>query len=47
MSAPVEAVEQASALLADLEALPVVEHVGVLDEVHRRLQDALASLDEA
>jgi hypothetical protein len=39
------AVEEAAALLGRLEQLPVTEHVAVLDDVHRRLQDALASLD--
>lgn len=33
--------------LAELDARPVAEHVEVYDEVHRLLQDALASLDEA
>ena len=33
--------------LAGLDGLPVPEHVQVFDEVHRLLQDALASLDEA
>ena len=33
--------------LASLEGTPVPEHVQVFDEVHRLLQDALASLDEA
>lgn len=32
--------------LADLDARPVGEHVAVYDDVHRLLQDALASLDE-
>jgi hypothetical protein len=47
------AVEQARALveravvrLGELEQLPVAEHVDVLDDVHRSLQDALATLDE-
>ena len=38
------------AVLEQLEALselPVHEHVQVYDTVHRLLQDALASLDEA
>ena len=43
----VPAVEQAADLLADLDERPVPERVEVLDEVHRRLQDALATLDEA
>ena len=33
--------------LDTLPARPVHEHVQVYDEVHRLLQDALASLDEA
>jgi hypothetical protein len=39
-------VDSALARLADLEELPVAEHVAVYDEVHRLLQDALAALDE-
>jgi hypothetical protein len=30
-----------------LEGLPVAEHVAVFDAVHRELQDALATLDQA
>ena len=30
-----------------LEGLPVGEHVAVFDAVHRELQDALATLDQA
>jgi hypothetical protein len=33
--------------LGELDDRPVVEHVEVYDAVHRLLQDALASLDEA
>ena len=33
--------------LAQLAELPVAEHVAVFDEVHRLLQDALATLDQA
>ncbi len=33
--------------LAELDDRPVAEHVEVYDAVHRLLQDALASLDEA
>ena len=33
--------------LARLGDAPVVEHVEAFDEVHRLLQDALATLDEA
>ena len=32
--------------LSALEDRPVHEHVAVFDEVHRLLQDALATLDE-
>ena len=40
-------VSRALERLAELDARPVSEHVEVYDEVHRLLQDALASLDEA
>jgi hypothetical protein len=43
----VAVVDEAVALLDGLADRPVAEHVPVLDEVHRRLQDALATLDEA
>ena len=33
--------------LTTLTDAPVAEHVEVFDEVHRLLQDALATLDEA
>jgi hypothetical protein len=33
--------------LESLQDLPVAEHAEVFDEVHRSLQDALATLDEA
>ena len=33
--------------LESLDELPVPGHVQVFDQVHRLLQDALASLDEA
>jgi hypothetical protein len=39
-------VETATALLEQLDSLPVTEHVEVFDAVHRSLQDALATLDE-
>jgi hypothetical protein len=42
--------DTSSAVAERLETLPerpVHEHVEVFDEVHRLLQDALASLDEA
>ncbi len=40
-------VETALGLLEGLEHTPVAEHVEVFDAVHRSLQDALATLDEA
>lgn len=40
-------VDQALALLDELDDRPVSEHVEVFDQVHRSLQDALATLDEA
>lgn len=41
------AVAAARSRLSMLDGLPVSEHVEVFDEVHRLLQDALATLDEA
>jgi hypothetical protein len=41
------AVEAALQRLAELEGKPVPEHVEVFDGVHRLLQDALVTLDEA
>jgi hypothetical protein len=38
-------VDEAVSGLTELSGLPTSEHVGVYDEVHRRLQDALADLD--
>ncbi len=40
-------VDSALTLLEGLEDKPVAEHVEVFDAVHRSLQDALATLDEA
>ena len=40
-------VTEALRRLDDLEQRPVAEHVEVFDGVHRLLQDALATLDEA
>ena len=40
-------VDRAVALLGALDERPVAEHVEVFDAVHRSLQDALATLDEA
>jgi hypothetical protein len=42
-----EQVERALELLDGLDDKPVAEHVEVFDQVHRSLQDALATLDEA
>ena len=47
MSGHPSAVERTAERLEVLEQLPVSEHVAVYDEVHRMLQDALATLDEA
>jgi hypothetical protein len=44
---PEERVAQALAQLDRLEGAPVSDHVEVFDAVHRSLQDALATLDEA
>ena len=41
------AVAEALQRLDGLQDRPVAEHVEVFDGVHRALQDALASLDEA
>ncbi len=41
------AVVAALSRLDGLEDRPTAEHVEVFDEVHRLLQDALATLDEA
>jgi len=40
-----ERVDEAVSALAGLEDRPVAEHVGVFGEVHRLLQDTLASVD--
>jgi hypothetical protein len=48
-AAAAEPPAKVAAALAKLDVLdgrPVGEHVAVYDEVHRLLQDALASLDE-
>ena len=42
-----EQVDTALALLDGLDELAVAEQVEVFDQVHRSLQDALATLDEA
>jgi hypothetical protein len=41
------AVAAARTRLEALDGAPVTEHVEVFDGVHRLLQDALATLDEA
>ena len=40
-------VEEALAVLDGLDERPLGEHVEAFDAVHRALQDALATLDEA
>jgi hypothetical protein len=40
-------VDRALELLDGLDDRPVSDHVEVFDQVHRSLQDALATLDEA
>lgn len=47
MSETPPAVAAARTRLAALDGTPVSEHVEVFDAVHRLLQDALATLDEA
>ena len=46
-SAPVPQVAAALRALDGLEQRPVSEHVELFDGLHRTLQDALATLDEA
>lgn len=41
-----ERVDQALARLGDLAGAPVEEHVAAFEDVHQRLQDALAATDE-
>jgi hypothetical protein len=40
-------VDAAIARLGRLDELPVAEHVGEYDAVHRALQDALTAIDES
>jgi hypothetical protein len=40
-------VDAALARLDRLDGLPVAEHVGEYDAVHRALQDALTAIDES
>jgi len=44
---PEPVVDAALKALDSLDELPVNDHVEVFDKVHRALQDALATLDEA
>lgn len=44
-AAPNPQVAEALVALHRLDAVPLAEHVAVYDDVHRRLQDALATLD--
>ena len=46
-AAATDAVAEALHRLDDLADRPVAEHVEAFDAVHRSLQDALATLDEA
>ncbi len=39
-------VDEVLSKLSGIEGRPTTEHVGVYDEVHRGLQDALANLDQ-
>lgn len=40
------AVDQAARRLDDLEEAPLEDHVEIYEDVHRRLQEGLADLDE-
>ena len=42
----VAAADEAAARLSDLDDAPVDAHVGIYEDVHRRLQEGLADLDE-
>lgn len=42
----VPAAEDARARLADVDDAPLEEHVEIFEDVHRRLQEGLADLDE-
>lgn len=46
-AAPSTGVDAALAAIADLDGLPLAEHVVRFDEVHRVLTDALSSIDGA
>jgi hypothetical protein len=43
----VPAADAAARRLADIDDAPVDEHVDIYDDVHRRLQEGLADLDES
>ena len=43
----VQSVDDAVAMLVELDELPTAEHVAFYESVHRHLQDALADLDGA
>lgn len=42
----VAAADAAADRLAELDDAPLEEHVGIYEDVHRRLQEGLADLDE-
>jgi len=42
----VAAADAAADRLAELDEAPLEEHVGIYEDVHRRLQEGLADLDE-
>jgi hypothetical protein len=42
----VTAADAAADRLAEVDAAPLEEHVGIYEDVHRRLQEGLADLDE-
>ena len=42
----VAAADEAAQRLAEVEDAPVEAHVGIYEDVHRRLQEGLADLDE-
>jgi hypothetical protein len=39
-------VDSAVARLSELADLPVAEHVAVFEDIHRRLQEALVTIDD-
>lgn len=45
-STGVEAADSAAERLRELDEAPLEDHVGVYEDVHRRLQEGLADLDE-